>query len=61
MTSAYVKANVDQVTKYLEALSHNFLKEVPSKLQVKYKTGVCFSFNLGCHSIQLDVEKDFLS
>ena len=28
---------------------------VPSKLEIKYKPGMYFSFNFGCYSIQHDI------
>ena len=37
------------------AVSHTFLQEAPSKLEIQYKKAVCFSFNFGWYSIQLEV------
>ena len=56
MISADVKANVkQQKIKEIEAASYKFLWEVPTKLEMQCKKGMCFSFNFGLHSIQLDV------
>ena len=56
MISADVKANLkQQEIKEIEAASYKFLWEGPTKLEMQCKKGMCFSFNFGLHSIQLDV------
>ena len=44
MISADVKGNVKQEIKELVVISCNFFKEVPSKLEIRCKTGEYFSF-----------------
>ena len=63
--SADVKADVKQQEikeegegggiQELVAVSRNFLKGIPSKLEIQCRTGVYFSFNFAWNSIQLDL------
>ena len=39
----------------LVAVSRNFLKGIPSKLEIQCRAGVYFSFNFAWNSIQLDL------
>ena len=54
MISADVKADVKQ-QEIKGLVSYNTVKEVPSKLEIQYKTGVHISFNFDWYSIQLDI------
>ena len=49
------KADVTQVIKELVAASYNFLQEVLSKLEIKSKTGIHFTSNFDCYSIQHNI------
>ena len=57
MISANEKADVkQQEMKELVAVSFNFIKEVPSKLEILCcKTCMYFTFNFGWSSIQFDI------
>ena len=35
-------------------MSYKFLQEVPSKLEIQCKKGMCFSLDFGWYSIHLD-------
>ena len=54
MLSVDVKANKNNKRRS-GSLSHNFLLEVPSKLEIQCKKGVHFSFDFGWYSIHLDI------
>ena len=53
MISTDNKTDVKQEIKELVAESYNFWQKY-LKIDVQYKTGLYFSFNLGWHSIQYD-------
>ena len=56
MISADVKANIkQQELKDLVGVSYKFLLEVPSKLEMRWHNGVCFSLAFGWYSIHLDI------
>ena len=41
--------------KYLMALPYKSLQDAPSKLEMQYKRGMYFSFDLGWYSIHFDI------
>ena len=51
----YITAKVKQQKTKGLVVSYNFLSEVPSKLEMQCKTGICFAFNFAWYSIKLDV------
>ena len=57
MISDDEKADVkQQEIKELVAVSCNFIKEVPSNLEILFcKTGMYFTFNFGWSSMQFDI------
>ena len=55
MISADTKTDVKQEIKELVAVPY-FHRSTFSKLEVQYKIGLYFLFNLGWHSIQLDID-----
>ena len=54
MISTDIKTDVKQEVKELVAVSYNFSQKYLLKIEIQYKTGLYFSFNLGLHSIQFD-------
>ena len=55
MTSADVKANKNNKQIKDLALSHKFLNDVTSKLEIQYERGMHFSFDFGWYSIHFDI------
>ena len=49
-----IKADVKQEIKELVAIYYNFSQKYLLKIEIQYKAGFYFSFNLGWHSIQFD-------
>ena len=49
--TGYLKTVVIIVGQFTLAASCNFLQEVPSRLEMKYKTAVYFSFNFSRYSV----------
>ena len=54
MISTDIKTDVKQEIKELVAVSYNFSQKYLLKIEIQYKAGLYFSFNLGWHSIQFD-------
>ena len=54
MISTDIKTDVKQEIKELVAVSYNFSQKYLLKIEIHYKTGMYFLFNLGWHSIQFD-------
>ena len=46
---------LSEVLKLLKVLKILFYRSTFLKLEIQYKTGLRFPFNLGWHSIQLDI------
>ena len=55
MISTDIKTDVKQEIKELVAVSYNFSQKYLLKIEIQYKAGLYFSFNLGWHSIQFDL------
>ena len=56
MISADVKGDVKQQQTKTGSYTSNFLSEVPSsKLDIKWRTHMYFSFNFAWYSIQFDI------
>ena len=55
MTSADVKANKNNKQIKDLALSHKFLNDVTSKLEIQYERGMYFSFDFSWCSIHFDI------
>ena len=53
MVSTDIKTDVKQKIEKLVAESYNFWQKY-LKLDIQYKAGLYFSFNLGWHSLQYD-------
>ena len=54
MISTDIKTDVKQEIKELVAVSYNFSQKYLLKIEIQYKAGLYFSFNLGWHSTQFD-------
>ena len=54
MISTDIKTDVKQEIKALVAVFYNVSQKYLLKIEIQYKVGVYFSFNLGWHSIQFD-------
>ena len=54
MISTDIKTDVKQEINKLVAVSYNFSHKCILKIEIQYKLGLYFSFNLGWHSIQFD-------
>ena len=54
MISTDIKTDVKQEINKLVAVSYNFSQKSLLKIEIQYKAGLYFSFNLGWHSIQFD-------
>ena len=54
MISTNIKTDVKQEIKELVAGSCNFPQKYLLKIEIQYKAGLYFSFNLGWHCIQFD-------
>ena len=55
MVSTNIKNDVKQEIKELVGVSYTFSQMYLLKIQIQYKTGLYFSFNLDWHSIQFDL------
>ena len=54
LISTDIKTDVKQEINKLVAVSYNFSQKSLLKIEIQYKAGLYFSFNLGWHSIQFD-------
>ena len=52
MISTDIKTDVKEEIKELVTVSYNFSQKYLLKIEIQYKAGLHFSFNLGWHSIQ---------